>query len=453
MNANHDVIAAIASNPGESAIGIVRMSGQGVLDIFRKIFKTASQITNRFMLYGHIVDPDNGETVDEVMAVFLESPKTYTREDVVEIYCHGGSVSSHRIMSILIRQGARVADPGEFTFRAFINGRIDLTQAESVVDLIKAKTSKTFDCSLKQLSGGTSFFVRELIANLVDLLAHITVCIDYPEEDIEEISEERIRNALEKAISDVEDILKNAEHSRLLSEGIKIAIIGKPNVGKSSLMNLLLGSARAIVTDVPGTTRDTIEETLVIDGYAAKVIDTAGIRETDDIVEQIGVQKAKFTANEADVVIFLLDASSNHDKEDDFILEHLQGREVIVVANKMDLCSCSTWNIGSDSRFSSFVSVSVSVKESPREALEKIRAELTKKVRKNIVSDHAVVNLRHQSLLREARAILKEALCAGQYDLVEVDIRQAISVLGKITGDNVSSEILDAIFSKFCLGK
>lgn len=451
MNVN-DTIAAVSTAQAEAAIGIVRMSGPASAAILGAVFvsKGAQEAQNRRMTYGHVADPATGARIDEVMAVFLSGPATYTRQDMVEIYCHGGVVATGRVLELLLAHGARLAEPGEFTLRAFVNGRIDLTQAESIVDLVKSKTSRAFDCALEQLDGGTSDRVRGVIAQLVDLLAGITVSIDYPEEDVEDVSWETIRRGLESSILSIDGLLANAEHSRFLRDGAKIAIIGLPNVGKSSLMNLLLGEVRAIVTEIPGTTRDTIEETLNIGGYPVRLIDTAGIRATDDEVERIGVERAKSAANRADMVVYVLDASKPLSDDDRELLDVAAGENCLVVANKSDrgvACELSEYE---DRGISSVV---VSVKKSPEEAFEKVYAALELFLKRGARSSDAMINVRHQQLLTQSRAVLAEALAGSEYDLVEVDIREAINLLGKIVGENIDSEILRTIFSKFCLGK
>ncbi len=344
--------------------------------------------------------------------------------------------------------GARLAEPGEFTLRAFVNGRIDLTQAESIVDLVKSRTAKAFDCALSQLGGGTSDRVREIINPLVELLAGITVSVDYPEEDVEDVSWAAIRDGLEFAVTGIERLLANAEHSRFMRDGAKVAIIGLPNVGKSSLMNLLLGEMRAIVTEIPGTTRDTIEESLSVGGYPVRLIDTAGIRSTDDEVEKIGVERAKYAANQADIILYVLDASRELSDDDRILLDIVSARESLIVANKADR------GVRADlGELSGFVVSLVSVKDSPAEAFERIYKELENILKKGIGSSDAMINVRHQQLLQQAKSALTDALASDEYDLVEVDVREAISLLGKIIGENVDADILTAIFSKFCLGK
>ncbi len=447
MNIN-DTIAAISTASAEAAIGIVRMSGAASAEILSAVFVSKNRAESRRLTYGHVVDPSTGARIDEVMAVFLSAPATYTRQDMVEIYCHGGIVATGRVLELLLMHGARLAEPGEFTLRAFVNGRIDLTQAESIVDLVKSRTAKAFDCALSQLGGGTSDRVREIINPLVELLAGITVSVDYPEEDVEDVSWAAIRDGLEFAVTGIERLLANAEHSRFMRDGAKVAIIGLPNVGKSSLMNLLLGEMRAIVTEIPGTTRDTIEESLSVGGYPVRLIDTAGIRSTDDEVEKIGVERAKYAANQADIILYVLDASRELSDDDRILLDIVGARESLIVANKVDR------GVRADlGELSGFVVSLVSVKDSPAEAFERIYKELENILKKGIGSSDAMINVRHQQLLQQAKSALTDALASDEYDLVEVDVREAISLLGKIIGENVDADILTAIFSKFCLGK
>lgn len=416
-----------------------------------RIFVAKNRPENRVMTYGHIADPLTGTVLDEVMVVYLSSPKTYTREDMVEINCHGGAVSAQRILELILRMGARLADRGEFTLRAFLNGRIDLAQAESVVELIRAKTVKAFDCSLNQLGGTMSSKVKRTMSLLIELIAGITVSIDYPEEDVEDVSWQTIRDGVEKAIAEISALLKNAAHSRLITEGAKIAIVGRPNVGKSSLMNMLLGESRAIVTDIPGTTRDTIEEVISIDGYPIKIIDTAGLRETDDVVEKIGIEKTKNAANTSDVIILILDISRPLDDEDMELLHHFSARKLIIIANKKDLGPA--WEIGvipdvlrDQVLFTTLKDDADSAKTSVVEAIKHI-------LKQGIESDELMINTRHQDLLHQSLKILEQTLTLDEYDLVEVDLREVVNLLGNITGESVGDDILHTIFSKFCLGK
>ena len=334
-----DTIAAVATAYGEGGIGIIRISGEKSLDILEEIFEFhgIEEIVNRRMTYGKIVDRDNGQTIDEVLAVYMKGPATYTAEDVVEINCHGSTVSLRKTLSLVLRKGARLAEPGEFTKRAFLNGRIDLSQAEAVIDVVKAKTDKSFDVALSQLEGGLSSYIRDIRQNLLDLLVDITVNIDYPDEDIEEITYDKLEINIKQIGDMIEKLLSTASSGRMIREGIRVAIAGKPNVGKSSLMNGLLRETRAIVTEIPGTTRDTIEEALSIGNIPVYLIDTAGIRETSDKVEKLGIEKSKEAFNNADFIIFIVDGSEEISSEDEEIIEYLKERKCLVLINKKDL--------------------------------------------------------------------------------------------------------------------
>ena len=301
-----DTIAAISTAYGEGGIGIIRVSGDEAFSVVQKIF--TGKLREREMVYGHVFDPETKDTIDEVMVCCFRGPKSYTAEDVCEIQCHGSVVSLKKILSLTLENGARLAEPGEFTKRAFLNGRLDLSQAEAVIDLIKSRTEKTFEVALDQLQGGFSGKIRELRAGLVDLLVDLTVNIDYPDEDIEEVTYEKLREGLENLGSEIDGLLGTAGTGRIMREGLRISIIGKPNVGKSSLMNALLRESRAIVTAIPGTTRDVIEEDLSIGGVPVILTDTAGIRKTDDTIEKIGIEKSKEAFNRADLIVLMLDS-------------------------------------------------------------------------------------------------------------------------------------------------
>ncbi|MBR5001740.1 MAG: tRNA uridine-5-carboxymethylaminomethyl(34) synthesis GTPase MnmE, partial [Firmicutes bacterium] len=352
-----DTISAVATAWGEGGIGIVRISGPEAKDVLERIFMPikknrkkgegilpdsvgetiGSPIENRRMTYGKIIDPKDGTVVDEVLAVYMKAPYTYTTEDVVEINCHGSIVSLRKTLALTLEYGARIAEPGEFTKRAFLNGRIDLSQAEAVIDLIRAKTDRGFDVAMDQMEGSLSREIKAIRAKLMDVLVNITVNLDYPDEDIEEITYDQLDRDLRDIDNDIDRLLNTAKTGRLLREGLAVAIIGKPNVGKSSLMNRFLRESRAIVTDIPGTTRDVIEESMSLRGIPVKLIDTAGIRETDDIIEKIGIEKSMNAFNRADLVIFVLDGSRELSEEDKEIAEHIEGKKTLVLVNKADL--------------------------------------------------------------------------------------------------------------------
>ena len=329
-----DTIAAIATAPGEGGIGVVRISGEKSRAILEQIFsreKNEYDIIPRMMHYGFVRDNFSGELIDEVMAVYFKEPYSYTAEDVVEIQCHGSMVSLRKILSLVLKNGARIAESGEFTKRAFLNGRLDLSQAEAVIDLIRAKSDKSFDVALNQLEGNFSKEIRQIRAELMNSLVNITVNIDYPDEDIEQLTFENLVSDLTSVRVKIEKMLQTSDTGRIMSEGLKISIIGKPNVGKSSLMNALLKETRAIVTSVPGTTRDTIEEMLTIRGIPVKLTDTAGIRETEDLIEKIGIEKSKEAFNNADLIIFMADRSRALDEEDFSILNHIRDKKAVVI--------------------------------------------------------------------------------------------------------------------------
>ena len=337
-----ETISAVATAVGEGAIGIVRMSGNKAIAIISEIFqgincKQTSAIDSQKMTYGHIVDPKSQKTVDEVLVLIMRGPRSYTREDIVEIHCHGGVVPLRKILELTIQNGARLAEPGEFTKRAFLNGRLDLAQAEAVIDIIRAKTDASLRMALGHLAGALSDKIRILRFEILGMIANLEATIDFPEEDIEELTAQDVKTAVGLILGEIDHLLATKETGRILREGLETVIIGKPNVGKSSLLNALLKEKRAIVTDVPGTTRDIIEEFVNIRGIPLKIVDTAGIRETTDVVEKLGVEKAREYIATADLILVLLDASLPLSIEDREVLALLPGREAIVLVNKSDL--------------------------------------------------------------------------------------------------------------------
>lgn len=453
-----DTIAAIATAYGEGGIGIIRVSGPETLEILRKIFiPRGKSIENRKMAYGHIVDPESGQIVDEVLSVFMESPHTYTKEDVAEINCHGSMVSLRKTLELVLRNGARLAEPGEFTKRAFLNGRLDLPQAEAVIDLIKAKTDKSFDVAMDQLEGSLSSEIKKIRAEMMNLLVDVTVNIDYPDEDIEELTYEKMEIAISHLADMIGKLLNTADSGRILREGMKVAIIGKPNVGKSSLMNQLLKESRAIVTDIPGTTRDTIEEVVSIKDIPVAITDTAGIRETADKIEQMGIEKSKKSFNEADLIIFVMDSSREISSEDEEIMDYIGTRRCIVLMNKIDLGSL--WNKERiQDKLPNGVILETSMLE--RSGAEKIEEEIldmvySGKARQN--ESLFVTNARHKDLLERAKKSLDDAaamtVMREAMDFIEVDIKNSYDFLGEIIGETVSDDIINEVFSRFCLGK
>lgn len=457
-----DTIAAIATAYGEGGIGIIRLSGEHSKPILDKIFISKNchdkeSIANRRLYYGHIVDPSSSQIIDEVLAVYMRAPATYTTEDVVEIYCHGSIVALRKTLAIALRNGARLAEKGEFTKRAFLNGRLDLSQAEAVIDIVKAKTDKTFEVALSQMEGALSERVKEIRIVLMDLLVDITVNLDYPDEDIEIMTYKKLVESI-KSIGDMIDkLLSTAGTGRIIRDGLNVAIIGKPNVGKSSLMNALLKEARAIVTEIPGTTRDTIEEVISIKDIPVKLTDTAGIRETEDQIERIGIEKSKESFNRADLIIFLIDGSSPLSKEDRKIMSKLGCREVIILINKTDLGV----NVEEEELIITLPHarmIKAAIKENI--GIEELEQEIVSLVYGGQVKQEEsilVTNVRHMELLEKARAAIGDALVMSEnteaLDFIEVDVRRCWELLGEIIGESVTEDIIDQVFARFCLGK
>ena len=455
-----DTIAAVATAYGEGGIGIIRISGEKALSILEEVFEFAGetyQIVNRRMTYGRIVDRENEQIIDEVLAVYMKGPKTYTAEDVVEINCHGSMVSLRKTLALVLRKGARLAEPGEFTKRAFLNGRLDLSQAEAVIDIIKAKTDRSFDVAMSQLEGALSLRVTEIRQKLLDLLVDITVNIDYPDEDIEELTYDKIEENILLIGEMIEKLLSTADTGRMIREGIRVAIVGKPNVGKSSLMNSLLRETRAIVTEIPGTTRDTIEEAISIRNIPVYLVDTAGIRETSDEVERLGIERSKAAFNEADFIIFIMDGSSAISDEDREIASYLDGRDSVVPINKNDLERGFT---NDDVRELVNDPVIIETSLINNEGIEEIENHIEELVYGGELSQHdstMVNNVRHIELLKQSRDSLRDAmemtLAREALDFIEVDVRNAYDLLGEITGETVSDDIINEVFARFCLGK
>lgn len=455
-----DTIAAVATAPGEAGIGIVRISGPKSLEIanliFRPISKKSSLLENpRKLIYGHIVDDES--VLDEVLIAFMKGPYTFTKEDVVEINCHGGYISVRKILELVIRRGARLADKGEFTKRAFLNGRIDLSQAEAIMDIITSKTNASFEIAQKQLEGNLSSKIKD-IRNIITMdLAKITVAIDFPEEDEPEVTYDELSEDLKRISDEIEVLIGSFDKGKIMRDGLKTVIVGKPNVGKSSLLNAILNESRAIVTEIAGTTRDIIEEYVNIGGIPLRIVDTAGIRETDDIVEQIGVQKSKESIESADLVIMMLDSSRELTDEDIDILTSLDNKKSIILMNKTDLLPAITEeDIEKYGKGKTIIKISALEKK----GIEELEKEIEKMVYEGQLkteNDIMVTNARHKNSLETAFNACNDALEAlGQnieLDIVETDFKIAWDSLGKITGDTVSEDLLDTIFREFCIGK
>ena len=455
-----DTIAAISTPPGEGAISIVRMSGEEAVSIAQKVFsgKDLTQAKSHTINYGHIVDPKTHEEIDEVMVSLMLAPKTFTREDVVEINCHGGIVATNRILQLLLVNGARLAEPGEFTKRAFLHGRIDLTQAESVMDLIRAKTDRSMKIALNQLDGNLSHLIDSLRKDILDVLAQVEVNIDYPEyDDVEEMTTKLLREKAIEIKQRIEQLLKTASQGKIMREGLATALVGRPNVGKSSLLNHLLHEDKAIVTDVAGTTRDVIEEYVNVSGVPLKLIDTAGIRETDDKVEKIGVERSKKAIEQSDLVLLVLNAAESLTKEDLELIRLTNDKKRIIILNKTDLEEKLDRKERAKISGNAPVYATSILKNEGVEALEEAISKLFFNGIENSQSTVMVTNARHIALLKKAQNSLDsvlEGISSGMpVDLVQIDMTEAWNLLGEITGESYEDELLDQLFSQFCLGK
>lgn len=453
-----DTIAAISTAVGFGSIGIVRISGDQALDIADRLFRSPSGRTlkdshSHRIIYGSLVNPEADDIIDEVLVSVMKAPRTYTREDVVEINCHGGPVSLKRILKAVIDAGARQAEPGEFTKRAFLNGRIDLSQAEAVLDVINARTELAQKAALEQLEGRLSHTIEDLREGLINLAAHIEAYIDFPEDDIEVSTKEDIDARTREIIARLEQLIENSQEGRIIREGIKTAIIGRPNVGKSSLLNVLSGQDRAIVTDIPGTTRDVIEECINIEGIPFCIVDTAGIRHSSDIIESEGINRSRKVMEEADLVLVVIDSSTARKQGDKDLLALSVRKKVIVVLNKTDLPEASD----SQDLDSDHTVVRVSAKSGTGLTLlkdEMMRSVLKEKIEK---THTLVTNVRHVKALERALAALKRFRTSLNDNIptefLSLELREALDGLGEILGPTTPEDILDRIFSTFCIGK
>lgn len=451
-------IAAIATPVGMGGIAVIRVSGNDAFEICNKVFYGKTDLKNaqsHTVHYGYIIDK-NGERVDEVLLTVMRAPKTYTREDVVEVSTHGGLVASRNVLKCILEAGAYPAEPGEFTKRAFLNGRIDLSQAEAVIDIINSKTTTAQKNALSQAGGTLSEEINQIRQLLVDLSASMQVLIDYPDEELEDVTIDDILSAVSIAEKRVKRLISSADNGKIMRDGIKTVIVGKPNVGKSSLLNLLAKEDRAIVTDIAGTTRDIIEESVNVDGVPLVLTDTAGIRATDDVVEKIGVEKSIKSIDEAQLVIVMLDLSAMPDESDKELLDKTRDKKRIIVVNKSDIKNDEVKEAVKKLAGDDIIEMSAKTGEGARELSQKIKelyniGELYK-------SDGAIVtNMRHISALSKAEEALLNAQnsieCGMPSDIVSIDIITAIDALGEITGAVVSEDIVNAIFHDFCVGK
>ena len=448
------------SDCGIGGIGIVRISGENCFEVLRKIFvpkkdEPIENIKGYTMKYGHIVD--NNEIIDEVLVTYFKKPKSYTTEDMCEINTHGGNIVTRKILELCLKNGANLAEPGEFTKRAFLNGRIDLLQAESVIDVINAKSEREAKTGIKQLEGILSKKINEIKQEILDVMVNVDVSIDYPEYDVEEVTYQEISNMLTSVKEKLEKLEKSFDNGKLIKEGIKTAIIGKPNAGKSSLLNAILKEDRAIVTEYEGTTRDTIEEFVNIEGIPLKLIDTAGIRNAKDEVEKIGIAKSREIAKEADLIIAIFDSTKELSSEDLEILNLIKGKKSIVILNKIDLNAILSEN---DDRFTNVSDNILKLSALNGEGLEKLYETISKMFSLNEINlDNEIVitNLRHKNLISKALINVKKSEEAIEQnmpvDIIAIFIKDILEDLGNITGDVVTDDIINEIFSKFCLGK
>ncbi len=453
-------IVSIATAPGIGGIGIIRMSGEDTFKIVNKLFKPINnqnieEIKGYRIKYGYIVE--NDEIVDEVLVSYFKAPKSYTKENMCEINTHGGNVIMRKILELCLKNGAELAEPGEFTKRAFLNGRIDLTQAESVIDIINAKSEKEAKSGIKQLEGQLSKEIKEIKQLILDVLVNIEVSIDYPEYDTPEVQENEISNMLEKVGERLLNLENSFNNGKIIKDGIKTAIIGKPNAGKSSLLNCILNEDRAIVTDFAGTTRDTIEEFININGIPLKLIDTAGIRDSNDEVEKIGINKSIKEANDADLIIAIFDASKPLSREDLEILKLIKDKKVIILLNKTDLPQKIDQN---DEKLRDITKNIIKISALNKKGIEDLYTKISEMFNLNEINlndDILITNIRHKKIISNALENVNKAKDALKInmpiDIITIYIKDILEDLGQITGEVVSEDIINEIFSKFCLGK
>ncbi|WP_404352176.1 tRNA uridine-5-carboxymethylaminomethyl(34) synthesis GTPase MnmE [Sutcliffiella horikoshii] len=458
-----DTIAAISTPMGEGAIAIVRLSGEEAFRIIDEIFVTPSSkkmkdVASHTIHYGHIVDPKTEKIIEEVMVSVMRGPKTFTREDVVEINCHGGLVSVNKLLQLVLSRGARLAEPGEFTKRAFLNGRIDLSQAEAVMDLIRAKTDRAMNVALGQMEGRLSKLIQKLRQEILETLAHVEVNIDYPEyDDVEEMTHQLLLEKSTYVKEELEKLLQTSQQGKILREGLSTVIIGRPNVGKSSLLNSLVHENKAIVTDIPGTTRDVIEEYVSVRGVPLRLVDTAGIRETEDIVERIGVERSREVLKKADLILLVLNNNDDLTDEDKQLFEAVKGMDVIVIVNKTDLPTKIDIEQVKELANNHTV-ISTSLKE--EQGIDELEEGISSMFFQGDLEagDMTYVsNSRHIGLITQAQQALEDAIVGMEsgvpIDIVQIDLTRTWEILGEIIGDAVHESLIDQLFSQFCLGK
>ncbi|CDR23293.1 tRNA uridine-5-carboxymethylaminomethyl(34) synthesis GTPase MnmE [Staphylococcus schweitzeri] len=456
-----DTITSISTPMGEGAIGIVRLSGPQAVEIADKLYKgkhILKDVPSHTINYGHIVDPDTKEVVEEVMVSVLRAPKTFTREDIIEINCHGGILTINRVLELTMTHGARMAEPGEFTKRAFLNGRIDLSQAEAVMDFIRSKTDRASKVAMNQIEGRLSDLIKKQRQSILEILAQVEVNIDYPEyDDVEDATTEFLLERSKEIKQEINRLLDTGAQGKIMREGLSTVIVGKPNVGKSSMLNNLIQDNKAIVTEVAGTTRDVLEEYVNVRGVPLRLVDTAGIRETEDIVEKIGVERSRKALSQADLILFVLNNNEALTQEDFILYEVVKNEDVIVIVNKMDL----EQNIDIDE-------VKEMIGDTPliqtsmlkQEGIDELEIQIRDLFFGGEVQNQDmtyVSNSRHISLLKQARQTIQDAIDAAEsgvpMDMVQIDLTRTWEILGEIIGETASDELIDQLFSQFCLGK
>ncbi|AGK56190.1 tRNA uridine-5-carboxymethylaminomethyl(34) synthesis GTPase MnmE [Bacillus sp. 1NLA3E] len=458
-----DTIAAISTPMGEGAIAIVRLSGDEAISIVDKLFrgvngKRIASVQSHTIHYGHLIDPKTEQVVEEVMVSVMKGPRTFTKEDVVEINCHGGIVSVNRVLQLVLNYGAQLAEPGEFTKRAFLNGRIDLSQAEAVMDLIRAKTDRAMNVALGQMEGRLSKLIQKLRQEILEILAQVEVNIDYPEyDDVEEMTHVMLIEKATYVRNEIEKLLQTSQQGKILREGLSTVIIGRPNVGKSSLLNSLVHENKAIVTDIPGTTRDVIEEYVNVRGVPLKLLDTAGIRETEDIVERIGVERSRQVLKEADLILLVLNYSDEFTEEDRNIFRAVEGMDVIVIINKTDLPQQIDMETVNELALNHKIVTTSLLEDRGVDELEEAIASLFFSGSIESGDLTYVSNSRHIALLNQAVHAIEEAIngidIGIPIDIVQIDVTRTWELLGEIIGESVHESLIDQLFSQFCLGK
>lgn len=459
----YGTIAAISTPMGEGAIAIVRLSGEEAIEIADRIFRSAggsklAEVPSHTIHYGRIIDPKSKEIAEEVMVSVMKGPRTFTRENVVEINCHGGIVSVNRVLQLALNAGAELAEPGEFTKRAFLNGRIDLSQAEAVMDLIRAKTDRAMGVALGQMEGRLSKLIRGLRQDIIETVAHVEVNIDYPEyDDVEEMTHRLLVEKATHIKAELQKLLQTSEQGKILREGLSTVIIGRPNVGKSSLLNSLVQENKAIVTDIPGTTRDVIEEYVNVRGVPLRLVDTAGIRETEDIVERIGVERSRQVLKEADLILLVLNSADELTKEDEQLFVAVEGMDVIVISNKTDLPQKVDMDRVREIAGNHQIVTTSLLEEEGIDDLEQAIAGMFFQGQLEAADMTYVSNNRHIALLHQALQAIDDVLSGidmgTPIDIIQIDLTRTWELLGEIIGDTVQESLIDQLFSQFCLGK